>query len=234
MPINHRGLSVSWLGYATVRIEMNGGYVVYLDPGRHGVLDGYDPNDGDLVCVTHNHHYDSDGIKQVSDSDVTLVVYENVNTSEMDSDMAPPQELSEHVVRLRYGEHVRINGIDITAVEAYNHADGPRVGDDGEPMHPRGLGCGYHLDVEGIPIFWPGDSDVLESYADLDVSLLIPPIGGSFTMNRWEAADFAETVDPALVLPIHYDTFERIETDARAFAGDVASRGIPVVLDEAR
>jgi len=39
-------------------------------------------------------------------------------------------------------------------------------------------------------------------------------------------------MDPDLVLPVHYDTFELLAADAEAFAADVASRGVPVVLDE--
>ncbi|PSQ48138.1 hydrolase, partial [Halobacteriales archaeon SW_6_65_15] len=46
------------------------------------------------------------------------------------------------------------------------------------------------------------------------------------------AADLAEAMDPDLVLPVHYNTFEALETDSGAFAADVAGRGVPVVLDE--
>jgi L-ascorbate metabolism protein UlaG (beta-lactamase superfamily) len=51
-------------------------------------------------------------------------------------------------------------------------------------------------------------------------------------MNRHEAADLAETMDPDLVLPIHYNTFAALEADSGEFAADVAKRGVPVVLDE--
>jgi L-ascorbate metabolism protein UlaG (beta-lactamase superfamily) len=37
---------------------------------------------------------------------------------------------------------------------------------------------------------------------------------------------------PDLVVPIHYDTFDDLEANGEAFAGDVASRSIPVALDE--
>jgi L-ascorbate metabolism protein UlaG (beta-lactamase superfamily) len=36
----HEGLTVSWLGHATLRIEGRNN-VVYTDPGRYDVLDGY-------------------------------------------------------------------------------------------------------------------------------------------------------------------------------------------------
>jgi L-ascorbate metabolism protein UlaG (beta-lactamase superfamily) len=51
-------------------------------------------------------------------------------------------------------------------------------------------------------------------------------------MDRHATADLAEALDPDLVLPIHYNTFEALQADSGAFAADVAGRGVPVVLDE--
>ena len=55
---------------------------------------------------------------------------------------------------------------------------------------------------------------------------------GSVCMDRYEAADLAERLDPDLVCPIHYDTQAFLAADSRVFAADVAGRGVPVVLDE--
>jgi L-ascorbate metabolism protein UlaG (beta-lactamase superfamily) len=82
-----------------------------------------------------------------------------------------------------------------------------------------------------VSVYWPGDTDVLEGHEYLDVDVFCPPIGGTFTMDRHEAADLAEAMDPDLVVPIHYDTFPEIEADAEAFAEDLESRGVPVALD---
>jgi len=60
---------------------------------------------------------------------------------------------------------------------------------------------------------------------------LLPYIGGSFTMDRHGAADLAAAMEPELVLSVHYDTSDALETDAEVFAADVAGRGVPVVLD---
>jgi L-ascorbate metabolism protein UlaG (beta-lactamase superfamily) len=119
----------------------------------------------------------------------------------------------------------------VTATPAYNEPDGPHTRPDGAPHHPPGFGIGYHLDLGERTVFWPGDSDVLDIHTTMDTSLFVPPIGGSFTMDRHEAAALAETIDPDLVLPIHYNTFEALETDERGFAADVAGRGVPVVLE---
>lgn len=56
----------------------------------------------------------------------------------------------------------------------------------------------------------------------VDVALV--PIGGHYTMDRLDAVTAVEFVDPKVVIPIHYDTFPPIETDAQAFKSDVESQ----------
>lgn len=249
MTVQFGALTIDWLGYATLRIETATGFVVVFDPGRYGVLTGewtadfagsnhpspsdYDARDADLVCVTHAHHYDSDGIQRVAAPDATLVVYEAVDASAIRRENVPVDDLPYEVVRPSDDETLDVAGVTIRTVPAYNEPDGPRADANGRVSHPEGFGCGYLLDLEGTTICWPGDTDVLDVHADLDVDVFVPPIGGTdLTMDRREAASLAEKLAPDLVLPIHYDTFERLATDSRAFAADVASRGVPVVLDE--
>lgn len=242
MTIKHDGLTVEWLGYATVRLETEDGYVVYLDPGRYGVLDDQYPKDGDLVCVTHDHHYDSDGIERVAKQDATVVVYDGVDAANIDRDVVPVSEIDRHTVRIGQENHfvseppASTGGasapVDVWSVPAYNEPDGPHTDESGEPYHPEGFGVGYRLSLDGISVFWPGDSDALDGFAELDVSLFLANIGGNVVSDADESAELAEAMDPDLVLPIHYDTFDLLAADSRTFVADVAERGVPVVLDE--
>jgi L-ascorbate metabolism protein UlaG (beta-lactamase superfamily) len=232
MAVTHRTLTVDWLGYATVRIESEDGFVVYLDPGRYGVLDEYYARDGDLVCVTHAHHYDSDAIERVADEGATVVVYGGIEVSDVDRAVRDPQELPFEVVALGQEDRHAAAGADVWTLPAYNDPEGPHVREDGAPYHPKGAGVGYLLSIDGVTVFWPGDSDFLSGFAQLEVSLLLANIGGTVAMDRHEAADLASALNPELVLPIHYDTLEMLEADSAAFAADVAGRGVPVVLDE--
>jgi L-ascorbate metabolism protein UlaG (beta-lactamase superfamily) len=230
--VRHDGLTVEWIGYATVRIETPDGFVAYLDPGRYGVLDGEYPKDGDLVCVTHDHHYDSDGIERVASRDATVVVYEGVDPSGIDRDVCAVEAIDRETVRIGEEEHLTVGPADVWSVPTYNEPDGPHTDADGEPHHPEGFGVGYRLSLAGVSVFWPGDGDALDGFAQLDVSLFLANIGGNVVSDRHEAADLAEAMDPDLVVPVHYDTFDLLAADGEAFAADVASRSVPVALDE--
>ncbi len=56
------------------------------------------------------------------------------------------------------------------------------------------------------------------------VNVALVPIGGHYTMDRVDAVTAVEFIDPEVVIPIHYDTFPPIETDAQAFKSDVESQ----------
>jgi L-ascorbate metabolism protein UlaG (beta-lactamase superfamily) len=249
--IRHDTLTVRWLGYATARID-DGDRIVYTDPGRYGVLTGewsppdgvdtrhpagpaYDARDGDLILVTHDHHYDPDGIRRVAAPDATLVVYEGVDAERAGRPPSPEAlaaEMGYDIVRIGERDATTVAGVPVRSLPAYNDPDGPHAKPDGSVVHPEGFGVGYRFEVGDVPIFWPGDSDVLSHHSGLDVSLLLANISGSVCMDRHEAADLAEALDPDLVCPIHYDTQAFLVADSRAFAADVAGRGVPVVLDE--
>lgn len=252
MAVEYADLTIDWLGYATVRIEGDGGPIVYFDPGRYGVLDGtwtpdrpdvvhpmsdaIAPQDGDLVCVSHAHHYDADGIERVAAPDATVAVCSAIDPASIDrpgaeSSTAGIETLPGEVRTVDAHEELAVDGATVRTIPAYNESDGPHVRAAGDPYHRKGEGLGFLLSIGGIDVLVPGDTDVLPGHRALDVEVFLPPIGGTFTMDRKEATDLAELLDPRLVVPTHYNTFGAIETDDRAFAADVASRSIPVALD---
>ena len=249
MTVTHDDLTIDWLGYATVRLEADE-TVVYLDPGRYGVLTGewtadspdaadahppatdYAPGDADVVCLSHVHHYDPDGIDRVANADTTILAFDGINVHGSSRDLRRLSGLPYPVRKAGQEAQGVVDDMLFWTVAAYNHPDGPHTRADGTPIHPEGFGCGFLLSLADTTVFWTGDTDVLEGHAELDVDVLLPPIGGTFTMDRHGAADLAADLRPDLVVPVHYNTFEAIETDSEAFAADVADRGVPVALDE--
>jgi L-ascorbate metabolism protein UlaG (beta-lactamase superfamily) len=85
----------------------------------------------------------------------------------------------------------------------------------------------YHLGDTALfsDLALPGRRDALD--------LALVPIGGHYTMDRSDAVLAAELLGAPQIVPIHYDTFPPIETDAEAFAEDVRAAGTTsvVILD---
>ena len=220
MAVRFRGLEFEHLGHASVRIETSEGTVIYVDPWSE-VLDAA-PEDGDVVFVTHDDfdHYDPEGIEAVAGPDATIAVYEAVDTDDLAAD----------VILLPYDDEVEIAGLHVRTVPAHNNSEGDHVDEDGEPFHDVREVIGLLLELDGVTVYVPSDTDFLPCLESLTADVFVPPIGGHYTMNRHEAAAFARSVDPALVLPIHYDTFDAIETDEEAFAAELEADGIHVEL----
>ena len=244
MTVRYDTVSIEWLGYATARVTTADGPVVYTDPGRYGVLDDYWARDGDVVVVTHDHHYDPAGIRSVADADATILVAEAVAQSSIDRSVEGLGSLAADydVVRVDDTAQVGVETPDgmvtVWTVAAHNDPEGPCADADGTVPHPPRSGCGFLLSIDDYTVFWPGDGDALDAYAELEVDVFLANIGGGGVVaDRHAAAVLADRMGPGLVVPIHYetggqDTDDRLSADGEAFAADVASRSIPVALDE--
>ncbi len=66
------------------------------------------------------------------------------------------------------------------------------------------------------------DMKLVAERSPIDVFLV--PIGGHYTMDRHDAVRACEFVGAATAIPMHFDTFPPIETDAEAFKRDVEAR----------
>ncbi len=187
--------------------------------------------DGDLVLVTHDDHYDPDGIERVAAPDAVVGVFEGIRSEEIDRESRPVSDLPYEIRRVAIGDSFEVRGIGVEAITAYNTAEG-HTREDGTPYHPEGEGVGYRLTIDGTTVFYPGDSDVVPEYEGLTADVFLAPIDDAFTMSPGAAAELAETLGAELVVPVHYGTFDALEADEGAFAEDVRSRGLRVeVLD---
>ena len=92
---------------------------------------------------------------------------------------------------------------------------------------PIGVPAGLILKIGGQTVYHAGDTCLFSDMKligerdPIDVALL--PIGGHYTMDRHDAAVAAGLTGASTVIPMHYDTFPPIETDAEAFKSDVES-----------
>ena len=92
---------------------------------------------------------------------------------------------------------------------------------------------GLVIELGGKRVYHVGDTalfsdlQLVKRYGRINVALV--PIGGHYTMDRFDAVTAAEWIGADLVVPVHYDTFPPIETDAAAFKQDVEHAGFAQV-----
>jgi L-ascorbate metabolism protein UlaG (beta-lactamase superfamily) len=229
MSMTHADLTIDWLGYATSRIT-DGERVVYIDPGRYGVLENYNAQDGDLVLVTHDDHYDPDGIERVAAPDAVVGVFEGIESEEIDRETRPISDLDYELRRIASEDRFEISGIAVEAITAYNEPDGPHSDENGTPYHPKGEGVGYRITLGETSIFYPGDSDVVPEHEGLTAGVFLAPIDDAFTMSPEAILDLATRMETELIIPVHYDTFETLEADSGGFVDEARARGLRVEL----
>jgi L-ascorbate metabolism protein UlaG (beta-lactamase superfamily) len=91
-----------------------------------------------------------------------------------------------------------------------------------------GTCTGLVINIGGVTVYHAGDTCL---FSDMKLiaernppDVFVLPIGGHYTMDRHDAVLACELVGAATVIPMHYNTFPPIETDADAFKSDVESQ----------
>ncbi|HIQ91565.1 MAG TPA: MBL fold metallo-hydrolase, partial [Candidatus Coprosoma intestinipullorum] len=68
-----------------------------------------------------------------------------------------------------------------------------------------------------------GDTDALLENEDIICEVAMVPIGGTYTMDAREAAEFVNKMKPKVVVPYHYGMVVGTEDDFKLFASLVDS-----------
>ena len=81
----------------------------------------------------------------------------------------------------------------------------------------RGAGTDV-IKINGVTYYITGDTDVNEDIQNIKCDVLFVPIGGTYTMDYKEAADYTNSIKPKYVIPIHYGTIVGKKEDGIEFA----------------
>ena len=101
------------------------------------------------------------------------------------------------------------------------------TGPDGEAL---GNPAGILLTMGGSTIYHAGDTGVfsdMKLIAELNgpLAAALLPVGDNFTMGVDDAVKAAEFLDAGVTIPMHYDTFDWINTDVQAFVKKCGAKG---------
>jgi L-ascorbate metabolism protein UlaG (beta-lactamase superfamily) len=205
-PIHSPPAALTWLGHATVLVEL-GGQRVVTDPVlrrrvahlvRHvpePALDG--PVDAVLLSHLHRDHLDVPSLRRI-DPGARLVVPRGTGHG--------LRKLGRDVVELAPGEELHAGGLRITAVPAFHHVRRT-------PFAKLSPAVGYVLDA-GPRVYFAGDTEQFDAMADLGAPAvaLLPvwgwgPTLGPGHMDPEQAAAATALIAPAVAVPIHWGTY---------------------------
>lgn len=201
-------VNVKWLGHASFLLEGEG-KKIYIDPFELKEEPAFDDK-ADILLITHEHfdHCSPDDIRKVRRSDSTTLIPENCSLQFK----GDARRVAEGDI---LADGLEIKGIRIEVVPAYNL---------NKPFHPRGLGVGYVVELEGTRIYHAGDCDFFPEMKDIKADVALLPIGGMYTMNEEEAATAVVVISPKVVIPMHYGRSEGTQADPEKFKTLVHSR----------
>lgn len=201
-------VNIKWLGHASFLLEGEG-KKIYIDPFELKEEPAFEDK-ADILLITHEHydHCSPDDIRKVRRSDSTTLIPENCSLQFK----GDARRVAEGDI---LADGLEIKGIRIEVVPAYNL---------NKPFHPRGLGVGYIIELEGNRIYHAGDCDFFPEMKYLKVDIALLPIGGTYTMDIEEAADAVQAISPKVVIPMHYGRSEGTQADPEKFKTLVHSR----------
>ena len=183
-------------------IKISDGLNIYFDP--------YDikekVSNADYIFITHPHwdHLDIDSINNIA-NEKTIIVGPSSVIEKLDK--------SFNLLEVEPNKTYNLNNISFKTVPSYN------IGRD---YHPKeALYVGYLLTLNDIAYYIPGDTDVIEELKELNADVIFLPVGGTYTMNREEAVEIANTIKPKYAIPIHYGLAVGSREDAKYFVDNL-------------
>jgi len=217
-------MNIRFLGHAAFSLEA-GGTTVLIDPfltGNPKAAASADEVKADAILLTHGHpdHYGDivDIAKRTGATVVAITELAHELSEELGQDHA--------VFDPNMGGTVTLDWGSVRVVPAWHTSTTPK----GTYNTPAGL----LIELDGTRVYHLGDTclfsdlQLVKRYGRIDVAIV--PIGGHYTMDRFDAVVAAEWVGADTVIPCHYDTFPPIETDAQAFRSDVQNAGAGEVV----
>jgi L-ascorbate metabolism protein UlaG (beta-lactamase superfamily) len=215
-------VDVRYLGHACFELTA-GGTTALVDPfltGNPKAAVSADEVAPDIILLTHGHgDHLGDTVDIAKRTNAPVLAIKEL------ADEIGDQGVEAHDPNL--GGTVTFDWGWVKLVPAWHTAVTP----SGTPHTPAGL----LIHIGDRLVYHLGDTCL---FSDLQliarrgdkVDLALVPIGGHYTMDRFDAVTAVGFIEPQQVIPCHYNTFPPIETDAQAFKSDVQNAGFSEVL----
>jgi L-ascorbate metabolism protein UlaG (beta-lactamase superfamily) len=215
-------MNIRFLGHAAFALEHDG-KTILVDPfltGNPKAAANADDVAADAIFLTHGHgDHLGDTVAIAKRTGATVVAIVELAGELSAAGVA-------NVIDPNIGGTADLGWATVRLTPAWHTSTTP----SGTVSTPAGL----VIELGGKRIYFLGDTGL---FSDLalpakrgHIDLAVVPIGGHYTMDRFDAVAAAELINADQIIPDHYGTFPPIETDAQAFKADVENAGFAQVI----
>jgi L-ascorbate metabolism protein UlaG (beta-lactamase superfamily) len=191
-------MQITWPGHSCVLLT--GTKKVLIDPFiEGGSVIGTNP---DLVAITHGHADHMGEVCALKKKTVAITeIAKYLKAKGLDAE------------GMNIGGTISLDGVTFTMTPALHSSFIEEAG----PGFCGGSAAGFVIGIDGVKVYHAGDTGLFSDMKLIgelyhpDVALL--PIGGRYTMGVAEAMMAANFIGAKTVIPIHYNTWDKIAAD---------------------
>jgi len=200
----------TWFGHATLGLE-TGGFKLLIDPyfsGNPSVKIKANQVEADYILVTHGHGDHIGDTVEIAKRCSALVI----SNAEISSWLRK-QGVKTHAQHIGGGYQHPFGYLKLTT--ALHGSSLPDGSNGGNP-------AGFLLTTnENKKIYMAGDTGLfgdMKLIGEEGLDLAVIPIGDNYTMGPADALRAVKLLNPKMVIPIHFNTFDLIRQDPKAWA----------------
>jgi L-ascorbate metabolism protein UlaG (beta-lactamase superfamily) len=192
-------MQLTWLGHSCVLLS--GTKKVLIDPFIEG--GSVAATNPDIVAITHGHE---DHMGEAVALNKKTVAINEIAKYLKSKGLA--------VEGMNIGGTITLDGISFTMTPALHSSF---IEEAGLGFSGGGTAAGFVIGMDGVKVYHAGDTGLFSDMKLIgelyhpDIALL--PIGGRYTMGVAEAMMAANFVGAKTVIPIHYNTWDKIAAD---------------------